>query len=297
MIAGTCSQSQTTRNVIHGTTSTNQTLPSPNDLAFELTGRDYISYSAISSYQSCPLRYQFSYCTDMVREFVSSNLIFGSAIHVAIEHHFRSVFEGEASPSLDSLMAAYEQAWRRDTDTPVKFGKTESKETLRDLASRMLTAFQASEVSKMDSQLLAIEEEFRGPIIDGCPDVLGRLDLVDLHENAVRITDFKTSRSRRNEVKIVESAPQQLLYADLVAPLAKALGNLPVRIEWIVIAKAKKPIVERHALTPHAGQIARTKAGIRQVWRAISSGHFYPTPSSMGCAGCGFSAACRQWEG
>ena len=33
----------------------------PNEQARQLTGRDYLSYSAISTYQKCPLRYYFIY--------------------------------------------------------------------------------------------------------------------------------------------------------------------------------------------------------------------------------------------
>ncbi len=50
-----------------------------NAIALERTGRDYISYSSISTYQRCPLRYYFSYIAGLAPEFVSSSLIFGGA--------------------------------------------------------------------------------------------------------------------------------------------------------------------------------------------------------------------------
>ena len=34
---------------------------SPNDVAKELTGKDYLSYSSISTFQACPLRWFFRY--------------------------------------------------------------------------------------------------------------------------------------------------------------------------------------------------------------------------------------------
>ena len=33
--------------------------PSPNRRALELTGRDYVSFSALSTYQRCPLQHHF----------------------------------------------------------------------------------------------------------------------------------------------------------------------------------------------------------------------------------------------
>ena len=64
-----------------------------------------------------------------------------------------------------------------------------------------------------------------------------------------------------------------------------------------VITKAKKPVVEKHTLTPEPNQVARTKAVVRRVWKAISNGHFYPSPSAMNCSTCPHKTACREWEG
>jgi N-glycosidase YbiA len=139
--------------------------------------------------------------------------------------------------------------------------------------------------------------ELRAPIISGCPDVLGRVDLVALEADAVVITDFKTSRSAWSVDKVQEAAPQQMLYVELVRPIAKALGNRPIRVEWVVITKTKQPAVERHTLTPDVPAITRTKAIVRHVWQAIAAGHFYPCPSAMNCASCPFAEACRAWEG
>ena len=38
----------------------------PNQIAERLTGRDYLSYSAISTYQRCPLRYFFVYVAGLI---------------------------------------------------------------------------------------------------------------------------------------------------------------------------------------------------------------------------------------
>jgi CRISPR/Cas system-associated exonuclease Cas4 (RecB family) len=271
--------------------------PSPGDIARRLTGRDYLSHSAISTYQRCPLKYYFSYVAGLAPEYVSSGLVFGGAIHSVLEHHCRRVLEGASLPSLDDLMVAYEQAWRNETRAPVRFGKTESAESLQNLARRMLAAFQASEVSKLDTGLLGIEEEIRAPVIPGCPDLLGRIDLVVLTGNKLKVTDFKTSRSRWTEAKIQESAPQMLLYAELVRPLAKELDVGEVLLEWVVITKAKQPAVEIHTLTPALTQIARTRAVVRRVWEGIKGGHFFPSTSSMACSSCPYSKACQQWEG
>ncbi len=269
----------------------------PTDIALQLTGRDYISYSSISTYMTCPLRYYFRYVAGLEPDFVSSSLVFGGAIHAAIESHMQSVLEGAEPPQIDELVDVYERAVKSESDAPIRFGKGETADSLRDLAVRMLTAFRASEVSKLDTRIVAIEETFRESVIPDCPDLLGRVDLITVDDDAVRICDFKTSRSSWNAENVRQAAPQQLLYAELVRPLAEAFGDRPIRVEWIVLTKTKQPKVERHELTPDAAHIDWTKQMVRRVWQAIADRHFFPSPSAMNCPTCPYQTACREWDG
>lgn len=64
------------------------------------------------------------------------------------ELHFRELFEGQTPSSLDLMMARYEQARQNEATPPIRSGKAESIESLKDLAARMLKAFQGSELIK-----------------------------------------------------------------------------------------------------------------------------------------------------
>ena len=46
-----------------------------NEVARQLTGRDYISWSAISTFRSCPLKYFFRYVAGLPEESVYSALV------------------------------------------------------------------------------------------------------------------------------------------------------------------------------------------------------------------------------
>ena len=97
----------------------------PNRVAERLTGRDYLSYSAITTFQSCPLKWYFRYVADLPEEVVSSSLIFGGAIHRAVEHHFRELLAGNQQPDLDTLLYEYLDAWsERDVGT-IRFARGE----------------------------------------------------------------------------------------------------------------------------------------------------------------------------
>lgn len=269
----------------------------PNEIALQLTGRDYLSYSAISTYQKCPLRYFFQYVADLAPETVSASLIFGGAIHAAIEAHFNAILAGDPLLSSHELAAIHDEEWKADATAPILFGKGETDESLRDLAGRVLRVFTQSAPSDPLGTILGVEEEFREPVIPGCPDLLGRIDLIVLSDDCLRIVDFKTARSRWNDAKIQEHAPQMLLYSELLQPLAREYGDRPIQLEWVVLTKTKTVSVDAHVLAPDPRQLARTKAVVRRVWESIQAGHFYPSPSAMNCSTCPFAKACQKWEG
>ena len=64
-----------------------------------------------------------------------------------------------------------------------------------------------------------------------------------------------------------------------------------------MLTKTKEPVVEEHVREIEPESLTRTLAGVERVWRAIESGVFYPAPSTMGCASCGYREACRGWGG
>ena len=66
---------------------------------------------------------------------------------------------------------------------------------------------------------------------------------------------------------------------------------------FLVLTKPKGPVNGEHTREVEPAAVKRTLAGVERVWRAIESGVFYPAPSTMSCASCGYRAACRAWAG
>jgi ATP-dependent helicase/DNAse subunit B len=50
-------------------------------------GRDYLNYSAISLFQACPLRFYFKYILGLPEETIAASLLFGQAVHAAVQFH------------------------------------------------------------------------------------------------------------------------------------------------------------------------------------------------------------------
>lgn len=255
--------------------------------------RDYLSFSAIRTYQSCPLKYFFRYIAGLPEKMVSASLIFGSGIHRAIEGHFQEQLAGNESPTLDELMESYEQEWsERGDDVPLIDANERSK--LTDTAGRMLAEFQVHAMAWPEGKILAVEETLRGPVIPGLPDLLGRVDLIVEESDALVIHDWKTSRSRWNTDQVHDAAEQLLLYAELASDFAP---GMQVKFAFSVLTKTKRINIDQHVLPVMPQQADRMKRVVERVWNAIDAQHFYPSPSPMGCTGCPYRVPCQAWPG
>ena len=265
-----------------------------NEVAKKLTGRDYISWSAISMFRTCPLKYKFRYIDGLPEDSVSSALVFGTGIHSAVEQHYQSILSGDPKPDLDALLFAYRSAWLPHEPDAIQFGSTETRASLDALASKMLTAFLRSPAASVQGRVLGVEEEIRGMLVEGTPDLYGRVDLLTEDADSLVITDIKTSRSRWSAEQVEDSGEQLLLYSHLASEISP---GKKIATRFLVLTKAREPVVEEHVREVEPGNVKRTLAGVERVWRAISAGNFYPAPSTMSCASCGYRAACRAWAG
>jgi putative RecB family exonuclease len=265
-----------------------------NEVAKKLTGRDYISWSALSTFRTCPLKYRFRYLDGLPEESVSSALVFGTGIHTAVEQHFQAQLSGDPKPDLDALLFAYRSAWLPHDPDAISFGSSETRASLDALAARMLTAFLNSPAASVQGRVLGVEEEIRGMLVDGVPDLYGRVDLLTEDSDSLVVTDIKTSRGKWSAEQVEDSGEQLLLYSHLASEISP---GKKIATRFMVLTKTKEPVVEEHVREVEPAAMKRTLAGVERVWRAIESGVFYPAPSTMNCSSCGYRAACRAWMG
>ena len=256
--------------------------------------RDHISDSSISLYRQCSLRFYFKYLAQLPEETISASFVFGKAIHRAVEFHYRELLAGGETPSLDLLLQVVQSAWVEHPADTITSPKAESRDSNGHLASRLLRAFLESDLSRPVGLIIGIEEELRGCLIDGVPDLLARLDLLTESDEAITVSDFKTSRSAWANEQDADASEQLLLYGELVQRL---LPGKPLRLEFLVATKTKEVAITRYEIPFDQHRLDRTKRIVERVWQAISAEHFFPSPSPINCAACPYRKPCRQWAG
>jgi putative RecB family exonuclease len=158
----------------------------------------------------------------------------------------------------------------------------------------MLTAFLKSPAASVRGRVLGVEEEIRGTLVEGVPDLYGRIDLVTEDSDSLVLTDFKTSRGKWSPEQADDASEQLVLYSKLAGELAPG-KKLVTR--FLVLTKTKEPVIEEHLGEVRPDRVARTLASVERVWKAIASENFYPAPSVVGCASCGYRKACEGWRG
>jgi putative RecB family exonuclease len=196
--------------------------PTPGEVAQALTGRDYVSYSQISLFQSCPLKWHFTYVEKVQPESTSAALLVGSSIHAAIQHHLESQLASDKQPTVDELMAVFSKNWKDEAkEIPVDYSREENAESQAELGRRMLESFLASPYSKVEGHTLAIEETLRVSLHAELPDLVAKVDHISAVDHQLVVTDFKTCRSMWSRETAEEHAQQLHLYSEAVQTIAE----------------------------------------------------------------------------
>lgn len=252
----------------------------------------HLSWSGLQTYQTCPRRFYYRYIAGVPEESRSAALVFGSAIHKAIESIHEARIAGEMIPAIPALLAAHDKEWSDASQNgpEIVFANKESAATLRELAQRMLEAYREHVVSER-GEVIGIEHEALFRMLSDAPPLKARIDLLEKMNGDLTVTDFKTSRSRWSESKIRESVPQLIVYARAAMPILRELGAKRIRTRFVVLIKARRPVVQIVEPQATTDDEVRLKTLVAETWHAIKQNAFLRREGWQ-CAQCSFAQRC-----
>lgn len=244
--------------------------PLPPDILLRL------SFNQIDDYQTCPLKYRYVHVM-RVPLLVHHRIVYGSAIHKAIQHYFKRV-EADGRCSEEELLRAFRDNWVSEG-----FLSREHEERRIAAGEETLGRFLASEQAS-PLRPTGVEEEFKFYVDRN--KIVGRYDLVVDRDGSVSILDFKTGAV--DDVKKARKRALESLQLDIYAlAYLRTRGRLP---DWVELrflesglSGGKKPTAE------HA---EATEAMVRDVGARIRKREFPARPSWMACAQCAFRDFC-----
>jgi len=259
--------------------------------------RDYVSFTQLDQYLRCPLRYSFVYVHHLEPDFVPASRALGSGIHAAAAYFFRGVAQGEP-PGVEDVQGHFEALWNLETQAqPLRYGERETRESLRDLALRMLAVFHREFDPR--TQVLAVEDPFRVPLVDLETgevldrDLVGTVDLVERDaERRLVVVDLKTSARKYTDLHVDQSLQLSVYsYAMSLGPYA---DNDDIRLRFDVLTKTKQPELHRYWTTRDRAASVRLYRLTAEVLHAIEAGVFHPIVGWQ-CRECPFRSKCWAW--
>jgi DNA helicase-2/ATP-dependent DNA helicase PcrA len=141
-----------------------------------------LSYSSISTYSECPLKFKLKYI-DGLKEEPKSYLSFGSSLHSALEF----MYSHRPLPSLDELLKCLEEKWVSEG-----YASKEDEEGYFAYGKRILAEYYEKHAEDLRPPI-AVEHRFNLEV-EGIP-VIGFIDRVDkLQGNKAEIIDYKSGK-------------------------------------------------------------------------------------------------------
>lgn len=234
-----------------------------------------LSYSALSSYENCPLSYRFQYVDGIEME-PTPYLSFGRSLHEALEWLYgRSTPE---PPTLEGLLAFLDSCWSREG-----YSGPEEESSFLVHGREVLTRFYYRNIE--DFRLpVAVEERFE---LDRGGYVLsGVIDRVDCNpDGSYEIIDYKTSR-RLPELSRLREDLQLPIYQ---LACREIWGITPSKLTFYYLVHN-----QRYSTRPRdESGLARVVERLDAAAAAISSGDFRATPNRL-CNWCSYQDICPE---
>jgi len=232
-----------------------------------------LSYSAVSSYEKCPLSYRFQYVDGLELE-PTPYLAFGRSMHAALEWLYdREIPE---PPTLESFLAYLDRCWESEG-----YASLEEERSYLKNAREVLTQYYYSNLR--DFRLpVAVEERFE---IDMGDFVLsGVIDRVDCNpDGSYEILDYKTSR-RLPELNRLREDLQLPIYQ---LACREVWGITPAKLTFYYLIPNR-----RYTTRPcDSSRLSLIEERLANAASSIHAGDFPATPNRL-CPWCSFEDIC-----
>lgn len=262
----------------------------------------HISYSQIFTYLACSLKYKFQYVEQRLHERVSIALMFGSAIHSAIERYYRSLKDNGVPDPLWQIQDLFEDILNVDLDNraiPILYKKeTPDREATIQMGKGLLKAFYEN-IDLTGFEIAGIELPLTARLFneDGQPMdmvVTGIIDLLlrDAQGNVIAV-DNKTAKQPYQQAT-VDADLQLTSYSYLLAANRYVMPTGNVYCRFDVLRKLKTPKFQQHYTIRTAAQRRRFAKLTGAILDGIDKRVFIPNKSWM-CSDCQFKKACEEW--
>lgn len=250
---------------------------------------DHLSASQINLYLLCSLKYRFNYVDRLPRPFKSSALVFGSAVHSAINWFHKQEMNGNGI-TLETLHRIFDSDWyveKQESDIRFKDGESEMELTV--LGKEFLGLYFRNPVKEVKGS----EVPFTIPLLDpatGNGPGVNLEGFFDCIEKDDTIVEFKTSAQSMSQ----EDADDHIQLTAYSYTYETLYHRPPKLLKIINFVKNKKPKMLTFETKRNKEDHKRFFHLAETVLSGIKNKIFIPKASFM-CKDCEFAEPCREW--
>ncbi|MFC2174779.1 RecB family exonuclease [archaeon] len=244
------------------------------------------SHSRISTYESCPLKFFYSYVEKPdVEEVLGDNiaLVLGKSCHEALEWLYKELSMG-GEPTLDDAIDYYTQSWGKMW-TPDVIIPNHDEKTWKSLGVRYLGDFYNRHSPFIEDRTVALERMIRLKL--GKYSLIGYIDrIAEAGPGHYKVIDYKTNKWLAPQEKF-DSDRQLALYELGVRQMF--LDAKKVDLVWEMLHFNKTIVSHRSP-----AQLAELKRDTIAIIQEIEECEDYPAKTSKLCDWCSFQEICPK---
>ena len=247
------------------------------------------SFSAISTFKSCPKSFELKYIQKLPEAFKSIEAYMGNCVHEVLEWAYKQRND-EQEPSLDAAIQKFKEQWSSGDFRAIKVIKeTKTKEDYYYLGLEYIGYYFTTVFPEDRSETLYLEQRFQIPMIVDGQEVIyrGIIDRIGKEaDGTIRVTDYKTGKVG-NPLDTLQ-LPSYALYI--------FLHNIDQHVELCIEdLKMKRTVVEQFTRK----EVKKVKEALVKdivAIRATPIAKMEPKPSIL-CLWCGYNHICPAQQG
>lgn len=245
------------------------------------------SHSRLSSFETCPRKFQYRYLWKLPAESESIEAFVGKRVHEVLERLHRATGRGRL-PSLPKVIERYHQIFDDAYDSRVVRIVREGMTTdfYRELGENCLANYYHDHYPFDGDETLALEEHVRFSLDrEGRYPMQGFVDrIARARDGAIEIQDYKTSARLPSRSQLAEDRQLALYQIGLGSRFGP---DRPVRLVWHFLRQGRTLISTR---APQ--QLARLAEETRRLIDRIRGATEYPARPGPLCGWCEYRRGC-----
>lgn len=247
-----------------------------------------LSYSALDTYQTCPLKYKFQNI-DRIKTPKSKEAVFGSVLHSTLNFIHTP---GILSPTLEQALEYFSANW----NSVVFENEAEERAAFSQGVQIIQKYYQQNDPTQ--ANIVALESRFEFPLAGDKAAanqethiVSGIIDRIDKTEDGYEVIDYKTTKKMPSQEK-VDADLQLSTY------LKAFLARYPKEIERLDKIKVSLYYLKhgvKLSSTRTLEQLQKSEELFLDVIELIKAEKFEPLAGPL-CDWCGYQKHCPMWK-